>query len=199
MLLISFLAFISVGLGSIGYFILLIGHILVVPLLVSLSNGLYKKVAKPVIPPATDVLFLVPKTTDVGNPQFFPSYWMGHITFFFGYLISNAVDLMNIESPKGVSEMMVDNRVLKAKTLIAVLSLMLVALVVLRYRLTGVETLPGVGLSLGTFLAGVLWYSFAGLCGARASDIFGVAQQMLPSSATAKAAITCAYNPAPPS
>ncbi len=203
MLIISFVAFLAVGLGNLSFFVLLLGHILVVPTAAGGSHALFdliykKRIDAPVYVPASDVGMLVPSATRLEYQQnVAPSWWMAHVVFFMSYLLTNAISVYSLAPEPKASDWMIENRKAKAASIIAVLLLVTVALTWLRYT-TGTETMLGI---LVAFVLsgglGVGWYKFAEFCGARHADVFGVVQQMLTANAQDDVPMTCVYAPRP--
>jgi hypothetical protein len=68
---------------------------------------------------------------------------------------------------------------------------------IMKYR-TNTETIAGIimAILLGTVF-GYAWYKLAASCGARAADVFGIVQQVIPSSAKDDKPMTCVYAPKP--
>lgn len=125
-----------------------------------------------------------------------PSYWSAQITFFFVFLMTNAMVLYNKPPTEGADPAKVANR--KAQTLTAFLIsfALFVALIVLRYTTTGCETI--VGTALGILIVAPIangWYHLAALCGARDADVFGILQKILPQNMKDEPPMTCVYSP----
>jgi hypothetical protein len=125
--------------------------------------------------------------------------WMTMMAFFLGYILQNAAVLYTRESPEvPIDETTPD---LEAKTVTrktqAIISLVTIALfiaIVLKYRYdTGCEgALRILGASLVGGLLGVGWYSLLREVGQdRLSDLFGIANRLLPPSALANKPLAC--------
>jgi hypothetical protein len=124
-----------------------------------------------------------------------PSFWTAQVVFFFAYLIQNAISLYNEEADPKASYSKVLNRKDQALMAIIVSSIVLVALLALRYKLTGCETLFGISIALISMIPlGIGWYYLAEASGIRSADIFGIASRVLPSSAYEPPPMTCVYN-----
>lgn len=203
LLLISFVGFLAIGLGNLSLFVLFMGHAFLVPVVTFLvrflteflsknNTGAYKVIS-------TDITQLVPNAPKDGVlTNVAPSWWMQHVLFFLGYLLANAVSIYRQPPEKGVSELQLENRLAKAKTLIVTTVVMAFALTFLRWNLTGAETPRGIAISVFTGgLLGYGWYQFAALCGARGADVFGVVAQMVPATAKDEKTMTCVYAPQP--
>jgi len=134
------------------------------------------------------------------------SPWAAMITFFFGYILANGVQLFTFESEDTTFEVNTTlasdlqkkkgNR--KTQAIVAVVSIVVIAVAVLGYRkFTSCETWGG--LTISTVLFGSLgygWYSLLSAVGAsRLSDLFGIANRLLPPSAIANAPVACVPMP----
>ena len=200
LLLISFIGFLAVGLGNLSLFLLFFGHALIVPAVTETMHILTRKQGSLVV--GNEISQLVSSVPTSGASyntpvNILPSYWMAHMMFFFGYLFSNAVDLHTIPAESGAREWMVDSRKTRAATLITSTVILAMVFTALRYYLTGTETLFGIGLSLLVGAVGMSWYWTASSLGSRASDIFGVVQQMIPKAVGDTRPMTCVYAPKP--
>jgi hypothetical protein len=201
LLLISFVAFLAIGLGNMGMFILLLGHMLLVPITTVITQFITGKMYMPgdvrAFVAGSDVVQLVPSLSSTQPVNVMPSYWMQHVLFFFGYLLANGVGLLRLPQEKGQSDVYYENRMAKAKAVITVGVLAALSFTVFRFW-TGAETWRGVALAFLTGGGlGFGWYQFAAYCGARHADVFGVAPSMVPVSAKDEKAMTCVYAPKP--
>jgi hypothetical protein len=197
LLLISFTAFLAIGLGTPALFILLLGQLLLsvttfgFHLLESIILSFMPALRNYVTVTADRASLLQGKVS--GTPiNVFPSYWMVHVLFFLSYLLANAVDVFGTYPESNASDWQISNRRSKATAVIIVIVLMAAALVAARYTLTGTETLVGFLISFPLIAVGFGWYQLAKTCGARESDIFGIIQQMTPNGG---APTTCVYTP----
>lgn len=200
LLLVGFIGFLAIGLGNMGLFMLFIGHAVIVPILtegVHLATG-----GQPGnITDKNDIAQLVALVPSSGESytapvNVVPSYWMAHMSFFFAYILTNAVVIYTAVPSKTASVDAVSSRKSRAATLIATSVILLVVTTMLRMYTTGNETIPGIMaaiLVLGG--AGAGWYMLAEVCGARNSDIFGIAQQMMSQDSAATKPVTCVYAP----
>ena len=199
LLLIGFIGFLAIGLGNMALFMLFIGHAVAVPTFTEIMHLATNSPSN--LTTYNDIAQLVPiKPTDgtsfVGPVNVVPSYWMAHISFFFGYILMNAVMIYVAEPSKTASPAAVASRKSRAATLIATSVVLLVTFTILRMSLTGNETFLGVTVAVfGMGFTGVGWYKLAEVCGARNSDIFGIAQQMVAQESAASKPVTCVYAP----
>jgi hypothetical protein len=198
-LLISFVAFLAIGLGNMGMFVLSLGQIVVVPIVTEIlqfiTGTMYTTGDSSVYVQGSDIVQLVSSMSNRQQVNVTPSYWMQHILFFFGYLVANGVGLYRLPQETGVSDIYYENRRAKARGVIIVSVLAAVAFSYFRYQ-TGAETWRGIALSvLSGGGVGFAWYQFAAYCGARHADVFGVAPSLIPVSAKDEKAMTCVYSP----
>lgn len=226
-IIICFVGFLAMGLGSIGLFVLFIGQIAIVPMLVNIL-----KLITAAIDGSRGTKFHITTTNPSINnvipgalpdergahANVGPTYWSAHITFFLGYLLANAVAIYNIPADPLIDKHLVANRKMRARNIIIATVLFALAIPLLRFKLTGggfvdstsmlTRILGGVtggaetmfGILVAVFACGGVgyaWYQFAESCGARSADVFGIAQQIIPSSAKDETPMTCVYSPKP--
>lgn len=188
LLLIAFIGLLGIGLGNIGFFILFLGHALVLPVAIPLLHLLSRLIGGVGNPSfyvrSSDVGQLVPSAIqDYSYQNVVPSYWLTHIWFFMGYLFTNALNIYKLPKADKANPRLYANRRTRSIALMISTTVFVLILTMLRYR-TGAETMLGVVASaaVGGGL-GFGWYEFAKLCGARHADMFGIAQQILPEEA----------------
>jgi hypothetical protein len=192
-----FLPLLYNGLWYIVYYISLLfgngiqkpGHLLDIP---------YFKV------PIEDICKLVipyPTTNNKVEEVVISSEWMAMVSFFVGYVICNALQLYNTNMSNSASinsanasdtEAKVKKR--KGQAMIALISIILFALIVLGFRLNeGCEKWIGALLTAAGFgTAGYYWYDLLSKVGqGRLSDIFGIANRLLAPSAIQNGPIAC--------
>jgi hypothetical protein len=130
------------------------------------------------------------------------SEWVAMVAFFIGYIFTNGLELYNRESPDSTLTVtstsasdlstMVTNR--KSQAIIAMISVIVFALIVFGFRFyTGCESTLGMILTTIAFVfAGHGWYKALSKVGQdRLSDLFGIANRLLPPSAINNAPIAC--------
>jgi len=209
LLLIGFIGFLAFGLGNTSLFILLAGQMFAVPALTEILHWLTSKTPSLSLLMSNSISELVPSA--VGNPvNVFPSYWMAHISFFFGYLLSNAVsiylqkpDLSIIQGASSDAVKASINEKLKARkekamTLMMTTVLFYIVLIILRVIATGAESLAGITVAIVILgLAGAGWYYFALFLGASNIDVFGIGLQMMSPDSAATKPKTCVYTGRP--
>jgi len=196
LLFISFTAFLAIGLGTPGLFILFLGQLLLsvttlgFHLLENIIEIFFPLLKSQLTVNADRAYLLQGSTGETVNV--FPSYWMVHVLFFLSYLLANAVDVFRADAGSKAVDWKISNRRSKATAVIIVIVLVMTALITTRYFLTGTETPLGAILALPVVAVGFGWYELAKVCGARDSDIFGIIQQMTPNGG---APTTCVYTP----
>lgn len=208
-IMIWFIGFLAMGLGNLGLFVLFIGHALVLPLIVLLVHGL---IAWKIPPVSDDSKFFVQSQVEgksrayvvpsyVTSDRFVnvsPSYWMAHTLFMFGYIVGNAISIMNLPANPKVDKILIANRKTRATTVLTTTLFFTVLMIILRYQ-THSEKPYGIAIALVVGgIGGFLWYKFAETCGIRAADVFGIAQQVvIPSQAKDEKPMTCVYTAKP--
>jgi hypothetical protein len=204
LMIVAFILFMGLGLGSVALIVLFLGQAIVAPLAIFGLQSVAELFAKGDYSkgfhvPMTDVSMIVPSEVSIqSHANVFPSWWVGHVLFFLGFLLSNAVSVYTMESDVKASEWAVQNRTARAVSIIVVVVIAMLGLPLARKALTNAETWMGIFLG-GSVLGvlGYLWYWFAEFCGARQADVFGIVQQILPPSSQQEAAMTCVYSPTP--
>jgi hypothetical protein len=202
LVLVGIILFLAASLGNLGLLMLSLGQIVLVPLVVFAANMLHEYFfqGSPLFSVSSSAhCNLVPSAPipeSMGMIGVAPSHWSAQITFFFVFLMTNAMVLYNKPPTEGADPAKVANR--KAQTLTAFLIsfALFVALIVLRYTTTGCETI--VGTALGILIVAPIangWYHLAALCGARDADVFGILQKILPQNMKDEPPMTCVYSP----
>ena len=195
LLLISFIGFLAIGLGNMGLFMLFIGHATIVPMLTIVANSVLGGSTSTVL--SNDVSQLVPLASSTYNSatvSVMPSYWMAHMSFFLGYLLTNAATVYSLPVNSKVSKWLTDSRKTRAATIIVTTLGIWLGLATMRYLMTGgAETRNGI-LTAVVLLggAGAAWYKLAEVCGARNSDLFSIVQQSVTTAKNDKPT-TCVY------
>jgi hypothetical protein len=208
LLLISFIGFLAIGLGNTALFILFFGHALIVPLVTGLLHMLFSTSNLMSINDVSQLVPLLPSTGEsaIGTANIYPTYWMAHISFFFGYLITNAAKILTAETDlrilnnatsRAAVELKIQARKQKAGVLIASLFFFYFLLCFIRYYATGAEHIFGMMISLPLFGIAIGWYYFAEACGATNSDIFGIAMQMMSADTAQDKPKACVYTGTP--
>lgn len=123
------------------------------------------------------------------------SSWLAMTSFFIAYLFTNATHLYNREIPEGISvteESKVTVR--KTQALVALGSILIAGFMLVGFRLySGCESIYSVLLTFILFsIVGNIWYKVLASVGEdRLSDLFGIANRLLPPNAMEDAPIAC--------
>jgi hypothetical protein len=192
----------------------LVGFLILVPLSATILNSLIDTLTT-----VLDVHWFKATTGDVCNmtipyitstkntiiqdkTTIFSSIWVSMIAFFSGYMITNALELYNRQSfteeldvktsDSSDIEQKENNR--KSQALIALFSIIIFTIVIVGFRYyTGCENIAGMGLTTILFGSlGMSWFKALGKIGEdRLSDLFGIANRLLPPSAIENAPVAC--------
>lgn len=123
-----------------------------------------------------------------------PSYWLAHIFFFFGFLLTNADAVFNMPAAPNAPAEKVERRKSQAQLVMILGWIFLAVFVLVRFFIMKCETIPGVIFGgLIFWWLGNGWYKLARECSARDSDLFGIVQGILPPTATEEPPMTCVY------
>ncbi len=199
LMLIAFLAFMSLALGNVGMIILLLGHLFVVPVAVTILHFLSYIIPEPFrTVAAKDICNFIPSFPSSSlNINVTPSYWMAHFLFFMGYFLQNAQTLIQKSAESGAPKERVNLRKSQGMTAMVVGIVVTLAIIFARYKLTGCENSSFIGILVAAVTMvplGVGWYMMAVTAGARDGDIFGIAGRIMPLSALAPPPMTCLYS-----
>ncbi len=198
------------GLMSANYAILffLLGFLIITPILSSVLNRL----ADAILPShwfkatSNDICkLIIPYATLTNNSNsasgvpvtVFTTVWTSMIAFFFGYILMNGIQLTRVpaEESEDATEVQTgstSNRMSQA--IISIVTSIIALIVVFAYRIyTGCETKLGLLITLIIFGSlGMSWYYGLSLIGQnRLSDLFGIANRLLPASAMQNGPVAC--------
>ncbi len=204
--------------GNFAILFFLLGYLILVPSVAGLLNWVLGalfvgKGFNPFAAKSGDVCNLVVPYSTLKNPvgvkdeTVVSSSWVAMVSFFIGYIFTNATQLYSreaVDTEITVTDQAgsdIDSKVAnrKAQAIIAMISTIVFALIVLGFRYyTGCETITGMILTLFIFTSmGVGWYRALSSVGQdRLSDLFGIANRLLPPSAISNAPIACVPMPA---
>ena len=203
------------GLFTANYAVLffLLGFLVLTPLVSTILNiaigSIFRdKSYNPFKAKTVDVCKLVIPYTTLKSPvgtedaNVVSSSWVAMISFFIGYVFTNALHLFNREpvdttitvTTTSASDInsMVTNR--KSQATIAMASTVVFALIVLGFRYySGCESTLGMIITILTFIfVGNGWYQALSKVGQdRLSDLFGIANRLLPPSSINNSPIAC--------
>ena len=113
LVLVGIILFLAANLGNLGLLMLSFGQIVVVPLIVFAANLIHEAVfpdSDLFRVPANALCNLVPSAVGLGNIGVAPSYWSAQVTFFFVFLMTNAIVLYNKPPTEGADPAKVANR-----------------------------------------------------------------------------------------
>lgn len=205
------------GLFTANYAILffLLGYLVLTPIASSILNFIVAAIFgdKLFKAKSSDICKLVIPYSTLKSPvgtedvNVVSSSWVAMTAFFIGYVFTNALQLFNRESidttitvtTSSASDLntMVTNR--KSQAVIAMVSTIIFALIVLGFRFySGCESTLGMIITIITFIfIGNGWYQALSKVGQdRLSDLFGIANRLLPPSAINNAPVACVPVPA---
>ena len=197
------------GLFTANYAVLffLLGFLILTPLAASILNfaggALFTgKAFNPFKAKTGDVCKLVIPYSTLHAPAVVSSSYVSMISFFIGYIFTNALQLYQrqTEDPEITVtstsapdlDIKIGNR--KAQAIVAMISIAVFALIVLGFRYySGCESTTGIILTSFLFVFfGHGWYQALSKVGQdRLSDLFGIANRLLPPSAINNAPIAC--------
>jgi hypothetical protein len=207
-----------IGLCTANYAILffLVGFLMVVPLVSAILDFLIKgllaflpdAVTSIFMSSAADICKLVipfssslKNVTEVREEIIVITNWVAMVSFFIGYLLHNALQLYKRDTPNNTITVSsnakdVTDKVNSRKTqaLISIFSILVVGLAVLGLRIySGCDSVAGMLLTIGGFgVGGYYWYYLLSEVGQdRLSDLFGIANRLLPPSAITNSPIAC--------
>jgi hypothetical protein len=208
------------GLFTANYAILffLVGFLILAPLSATILNfalgTLFTgKSFNPFKARTSDVCKLVMPYTTIKSPvssadeTVISSTWVAMVAFFLGYIFTNALQLYNREVPESNITITstsgpdvstgTTNR--KSQAIVSLVSIVVFGLIILGFRYyTGCESIAGMILTtIGFVFLGNGWYQALSKVGQdRLSDLFGIANRLLPPSAISNAPIACVPVPA---
>jgi hypothetical protein len=141
---------------------------------------------------SSDICSIIPGTNI--SVSRIPSSYFANISFFFAYLFYNALSNYRIVSDQDVDISLVNNRKYRSAATMGILLIVFLCILILRYNTSHCDSIVGLLVTVSTFTAlGLLWYKVAEFCGAKASDLMGISQNIV--SSTAKAPVVCRRNP----
>lgn len=179
---------------NVAFILLFVGLAIIVPISTTLTNLVLDFIlSKTSLSPSMWQVPVSAACTIVGSPAPIfgvPTFWMSSIVFFFTYITLNGISLYNREADEAADK----NKVLarKSQALIGIILSVIIgiACIIGRILLMGCETGVGVFAALITMIPlAIGWYNFGTECGI--TDIFGIANGLLPMSAKANAAYVC--------
>ena len=179
----------------------LLGYLLLSPLSTIILNTLLPPYNPFVDVPSRCQLTYHNQKADSATEGPLTTTWMSMVSFFLGYMINNASQLLSKESPDESLLVTSDGATInkkiinrKSQALMSLISIVVFSIVVIYFRYsTGCDSFIGIILTVvlsGT--TGFVWYSILSLIGQdRLSDLFGIANRLLPPSAIQNQPIAC--------
>ena len=180
----------------------LLGYLLLSPLSAVILNILLPpNTLFPNVPSRCQLTYHNQKTSDTTSKDPMTTTWMSMVSFFLGYMINNASQLISRESPDESLLVTSDGAIInkkiinrKSQALMSLISIIVFTIVVIYFRYsTGCDSFLGIIATLslsGTI--GFAWYYTLSLIGQdRLSDLFGIANRLLPPSAIQNQPIAC--------
>ena len=180
----------------------LLGYLLLSPLATIILNLLLQpNTLFSDVPSRCQLTYHNQKAADSASGGPLTTTWMSMVSFFLGYMINNASQLLSKESPDESLLVTSDGATIskkilnrKSQALMSLISIVVFSIVVIYFRYsTGCDSILGIILTLvlsGT--TGFIWYSILSLIGQnRLSDLFGIANRLLPPSAVQNQPIAC--------
>jgi hypothetical protein len=141
---------------------------------------------------SSDICSIIPGTNS--SVSRIPSLYFANLSFFFAYLFYNALSNYRIVSDKDVDIGLINNRKYRSIATMVVLLIVFLSIIILRYNTSHCDSIVGLLITVSTFTGlGLLWYKVAEFCGAKASDLMGISQNIV--SVKAKAPVVCKRNP----
>ena len=186
--------------GNVGLLVLALGHATVVPLLTWILHtiasflGDYGKILFTM--PASSTCSILPGgfTDPMERIYSFPSYWLAHIAFFFGFLITNANYVLNMPAAENAPADKVERRKSQAQLVVLLAWIFFGVFLFVRKFIMRCEADVGMALGgLAFWWVGYGWYQFARECSVKDSDLFGIVQGILPPGASDPPPTTCVY------
>ena len=141
---------------------------------------------------SSDICSIIPGTNTSVTRM--PSSYFANVSFFFGYLFLNALSNYNMVSDSDVDISLVNNRKYRSLATMMVLIVVFLSILILRYNTSNCDSIVGLLVTVSIFSAlGLAWYKLAEFCGAKASDLMGISQNIV--STKAKTPVVCKRNP----
>uniref|UniRef100_A0A6C0D6T6 Uncharacterized protein n=1 Tax=viral metagenome TaxID=1070528 RepID=A0A6C0D6T6_9ZZZZ len=119
-----------------------------------------------------------------------PSFYLSHIAFFMGYLLTNAFILFSKVKESDSDEKAYNSRHYRSLMIMITLIVLYIILAVVRSNTSNCESSLGIFFSTSVFSSlGLAWYLVARFCGCRSADLFGIESSMV--SEKAKSPVVC--------
>jgi hypothetical protein len=204
-----------IGLFTANYAILffLVGFLILTPIVTTMVNLLFglifsDKTTSPFRVKTGDICKLVipyatmKNSTISAEENLVSSSWLAMVTFFTGYIFTNALQLYNREEDDSTitvtstSGSDINTKIVtrKSQAIIAMISIVIFTIIVLGFRYyTGCENILGMIITtiIFIFLGSGWYYALSGTGQDRLSDLFGIANRLLSPGALSNSPIAC--------
>lgn len=204
-----------IGLFTANYAILffLVGFLILTPIVTTMVNLLFglifsDKTTSPFRVKTGDICKLVipyatmKNSTISAEENLVSSSWLAMVTFFTGYIFTNALQLYNREEDDSTitvtstSGSDINTKIVtrKSQAIIAMISIVIFTITVLGFRYyTGCENILGMIITtiIFIFLGSGWYYALSGTGQDRLSDLFGIANRLLSPGALSNSPIAC--------
>ena len=202
--------------GSIAHSTLLVGMSVIMPLYTWIVQELMSIILTAIFPDQkanwtcsnSDTCNVVSSYTSMSKLSYFvdsvdkgnsaPSYWISAMGFFFGFILTNAIDTLQTPMFPGADPIGHEKRNTQSMFLLAATAAFIVIILGIRFYFMGSCEGRGllgktIGLTFGVIAGLIGWgfYILSKICGARSSDLFGVLSQIIPPSASAASPTVC--------
>ena len=135
-----------------------------------------------------DTCSILPGTFDSTSKV--PSFYLAHVAFFAGYLLTNAFTIYHKPKETGADDKSYNSRRSRSLMIMISISILYLTLVYLRSTNTGCESPLGSFFSTSAFISlGLSWYLLAQYCGCRSADLTGITTSFV--SQTVKSPVVC--------
>jgi hypothetical protein len=180
----------------------LLGYLLFSPLVAMILNLLLSPNSPfPTIPSRCQLVYHNQKVSDSAPEGPLTTTWMSMVSFFLGYMVNNASQLFSRKSPDESLLVTSDGATINKKilnrqsqALMSLISIVAFTVIVVYFRYsTGCDSFLGIISTLAlSGTAGFGWYYTLSLIGQdRLSDLFGIANRLLPPSAIQDQPVAC--------
>ena len=187
--LITVAGFLATSTANVGFMLVFLAQIFVIPLLQFLlgslrSLGFIQRIFQldPTLTYGKFTKNCAISPVDVAGDMIPPptSYWMANVLFFTTYILTNAYSLYSVtaetKDPDPTKE---ENRKAQALTAFVLTAGTVLVLITNYYMYVGCETPGSLALALLLYAPlGYGWYRLAEYCGLRTADTFGIASQL---------------------
>jgi hypothetical protein len=193
--------------GSIAHTTMFFGIAIVTPILTLIFQALFRQFGNPekIKRSSTDVCNVITDYSNIQSSSYYdgqeytvPSYWITCVSFFFGYVIYNAIQTFKEPADTNGKCVSYEKRRVISSYILFFASIIFIALLIIRFTLMGScegsnnYVRAGVLIFAAIFFClGIGAYEISRSCGARSSDLLGILSQALPISSTMPSPTVC--------